>query len=85
MEWGEFVRRNAELNYAQSSFFIRYLLQGEQGSLAPAFRSFLAEVAEGLPPDPERLREKLGRPWPALEAGFRLWLLGAREDRPLVP
>lgn len=85
MDWGDFVRRNAELNYAQSSFFIRYLLQGEQGSLAPAFRSFLAEVAEGLPPDPERLREKLGRPWPALEAGFRLWLLGAREDRPLVP
>lgn len=85
MDWGEFVRRNPELNYAQSSFFIRYLLQGEQGSLAPAFRSFLSDVAEGVPPDPERLREKLGRSWPALEAGFRLWLLGAREDRPLVP
>lgn len=85
LDWDEFVRSNAELNYAQSSFFIRYLLQGEQGSLAPAFRSFLAGVAEGAPPDAERLRETLGRPWPALEAGFRLWLLGAREDRPLVP
>lgn len=85
LDWDDFVRRNAELNYAQSSFFLRYLLQAEQGDLAPAFRSFLAEVAEGAPPDPERLREKLGRPWPALEAGFRLWLLGAREDRPLVP
>lgn len=85
MDWNDFVRRDAELNYAQSSFFIRYLLQAEQGSLAPAFRSFLADVAEGVPPEPERLREKIGRPWPALEAGFRLWLLGAREDRPLVP
>jgi hypothetical protein len=85
LEWGEFVRRNGELNYAQSSFFIRYLLQGEQGALAPGFRAFLVAVAEGTPPDPELLREKLGRPWPVLEAGFRLWLLSLREDRPLTP
>jgi hypothetical protein len=82
LEWGDFVRQRGEQNYAQASFFIRYLLQGEQGTLAPGFRSFLAEVAGGVPPDPERLREKLGRPWPVLDAGFRLWLMNQREDRP---
>lgn len=85
LEWRDFVRQRAEQNYAQSSFFIRYLLQGEQGQLAPGFRAFLSEVAAGKPPDPERLRENLGRSWPMLEAGFRLWLLSQREDRPFVP
>lgn len=85
LEWREFVRQRGEQNYAQSSFFIRYLLQGEQGELAPGFRAFLSEVAAGKVPDPERLREKLGRSWPALEAGFRLWLLSQREDRPFIP
>jgi len=78
LDWGEFVRQNGELNYAQSSFFVRYLLQGEQGALAPGFRAFLKEVSEGKPPEPEALREKLGRPWPMLEAGFRLWVLNQR-------
>jgi hypothetical protein len=78
LDWGEFVRQNGELNYAQSSFFIRYLLQGEQGTLAPGFRAFLREVSEGRPPEPEALREKLGRTWPMLEAGFRLWVLAQR-------
>jgi hypothetical protein len=82
LEWRDFVRQSGELNYAQASFFIRYLLQGEQGTLASGFRTFLAEVAGGASPDPERLREKLGRSWPALDAGFRLWLLNQREDRP---
>jgi hypothetical protein len=78
LDWDEFVRQNGELNYAQSSFFIRYLLQGEQGTLAPGFRAFLREVSEGRPPNPEALREKLGRTWPMLEAGFRLWVLAQR-------
>lgn len=75
LDWGEFVRGNGELNYAQSSFFVRYLLQGEQGALAPGFRAFLQEVSNGGPPEPEALRQKLGRTWPMLEAGFRLWVL----------
>jgi hypothetical protein len=81
LDWGEFVRNDGELNYAQSSFFIRYLLQGEQGALAPGFRAFLQEVSNGRPAEPEALREKLGRSWPMLEAGFRLWILNQREDR----
>lgn len=80
LDWGDFVRQNGELNYAQSSFFVRYLLQGEQGALAPGFRAFLQEVSNGKPPEPEALREKLGRSWPMLEAGFRLWVLGLRRD-----
>lgn len=78
LDWGEFVRGNGELNYAQSSFFVRYLLQGEQGALAPGFHAFLQEVSNGRPPEPEALREKLGRSWPVLEAGFRLWVLAQR-------
>lgn len=85
LEWREFVRQKGEQNYAQSSFFVRYMLQGEQGTLASGFRSFLSEVAAGKTPEPERLREKLGRSWPMLDAGFRLWLLSQREDRPFVP
>lgn len=81
MDWDEFVRQNGELNYAQSSFFVRYLLQGEQGALAPGFREFLREVSDGSPPEPEALRQKLDRTWPMLEAGFRLWILNQREDR----
>lgn len=79
LDWGEFVRQNSELNYAQSSFFVRYLIQGEQGALAPGFRAFLQEVSNGKPPEPEALREKLGRTWPMLEAGFRLWVLAQRD------
>ena len=78
LDWSEFVRQDGELNYAQSSFFVRYLLQGEQGTLAPGFRAFLQEVSNGKPPEAEALREKLGRSWPMLEAGFRLWVLGQR-------
>ena len=79
LDWSEFVRQNGELNYAQSSFFVRYLLQGEQGALAPGFQAFLRDVSEGKPPEPEVLREKLGRSWPMLEAGFRLWVLNQRD------
>ncbi|MFP5288351.1 MAG: hypothetical protein ACLGI9_21630, partial [Thermoanaerobaculia bacterium] len=75
LDWDEFVRGNGEVNYAQSSFFVRYLLQGEQGALAPGFRAFLQEVSNGRPPEPEALRQKLGRSWAMLEAGFRLWVL----------
>lgn len=78
LDWDEFVRQNGELSYAQSSFFVRYLLQGEQGALAPGFRAFLQEVSNGKPPEPELLRERLGRSWPMLEAGFRLWVLAQR-------
>ena len=81
LDWDEFVRQDGALNYAQSSFFIRYLLEGEQGALAPGFRAFLREVSNGAPPEPEALRQKLGRTWPMLEAGFRLWILNQREDR----
>jgi hypothetical protein len=37
LEWERFVGRGSDLHYAQSSFFVRYLLDGEGGALAPGF------------------------------------------------
>jgi hypothetical protein len=74
LDWDDFVRRDGERNYAHAAFWIRYLLEGEGGALAPGFRAFLDSVAAGGPPSPEALRERLGRSWDELEAGFRAWL-----------
>lgn len=82
LEWGAFVRGEGNLNYAHSSFWVRYLLDGEGEALAPRFRAFLDAVAAGEPPAPETLRVMLGRSWPELESGFRVWVLSQREDRP---
>lgn len=84
LDWDDFVRTAGNLNYAHSSFWVRYLLDGEGGALAPRFRAFLDAVAAGEPPAPEMLREKLGRSWPELESGFRVWVLSQREDRPRI-
>ena len=80
LDWGSFVRREGNLNYAQSSFFVRYLLDAEDRAHAVAFRAFLSDVAAGTPPAPETLRAKLGRSWEELDAGFRQWILAQRED-----
>ncbi|MGH2628331.1 MAG: hypothetical protein ACRDHY_16965 [Anaerolineales bacterium] len=76
LDWGPFVAgAGARLHYAQASFWVRYLLDGEGGALAPAFRAFLAGVAAGGSVAPEALRSRLSRSWEELEAGFRAWLL----------
>jgi hypothetical protein len=82
LDWDDFVRTEGNLNYAHSSFWVRYLLDGEGGALAPRFRSYLDAVAAGKPPTPELLRLKLERSWGDLESGFRIWVLSQREDRP---
>jgi hypothetical protein len=82
LDWNAFVRQEGSLSYAQSSFWVRYLLDGEGGALAPKLHAFLDAVATGEPPAPEALRKRLGRSWPELEAGFRAWVLAQREDRP---
>ncbi len=79
MPWETFVAEGADLHYAQASFFVRYLLAGENGALAPAFRAFLTTVAEGGEPSAEALTKALGRGWPELEAGFRAWVVGMSE------
>jgi hypothetical protein len=85
LDWNSFVRHEGSLSYAQSSFWVRYLLDGEGGALAPKFHAFLDAVATGEPPTPEALRRQLGRSWGELEAGFRSWVLAQREDRPAPP
>jgi len=73
-DWDDFVGAESEQLYAGSLFLVRYLLAGEGGALAPSFRVFLRGVAEGRPATPEELSLRLGRPWPHLELGYRVWL-----------
>ncbi len=67
-----FDPEDRQVHYDASAFFIRYLLDGEEGALAPAFHSFLGSLAGGDPPD---LASHLGRSWPELERGFEAWLI----------
>ena len=62
------------LHYAQSSFWVRYLLSGHDPALAAGFRAYLAAVARGHPLTEELLLTNLGQDWPALDQGFRFWL-----------
>ena len=74
LSWPEFVRsEQRNLHYAQSAFWVRYLLDGEGGALAPGFRAFLDDVAAGGPATPEALRGRLGRSWEELESGWAAW------------
>ncbi|HXU31023.1 MAG TPA: hypothetical protein VN851_10645, partial [Thermoanaerobaculia bacterium] len=75
MPWERFVAAGADLHYAQASFFVRYLLSGENGALAPGFRAFLNTVSDGGEPSAEALEKALGRGWPKLESGFRAWVV----------
>lgn len=75
LPWEEFVDPGREqLHYAQSAFFVRYLMEGEEGRLAPDFRAFLRSVAAGGSVVAEALQEPLGREWTELEEGFREWV-----------
>lgn len=62
------------LRYAQSAFFVRFLLEGDGGKRAEAFRSFLAEAAAGGLSDARALAAALGEEPRSLEAPFRSWL-----------
>lgn len=72
MTWHELVdpaRRS--LLYAQSTFFVRYLVDREPD----AFRRYLRYLAAGGADGPTVLTEALGRDWAALDRGFRRWLV----------
>lgn len=79
LDWDDFVRRDGNLNYAHASFWVRYLIDGEGGALAPGFRTFLNAVASGTPPTAEALQDRLDRPWSELQDGFEAWVLEQRE------
>ena len=69
-----FVHDQARLTYTHAAFWVRYLLAGENGALAPAFHAYLAAIAAGGPATPEALGERLGRPWEELDRGFAAWV-----------
>ncbi len=74
-DWQDFVRTpKVQIHYAASSFWIRYLLQGEGGRHAAAFQAFLDAVADGAPPTTATLKAKLGEDWSVLNARFRAWI-----------
>ncbi len=64
--------RPAGYGYAEASFFVRYLLEGE---LAPRFRAFLRQVAAGVQPSPDSLSAALGRSFPELDTSLAAWIL----------
>lgn len=75
LPWEDFVDpARSELNYAQSAFFLRYLLEAENGALAAPFRAFLEAVSRGEAATGEALRARLGRSWSELEQGLGAWL-----------
>jgi hypothetical protein len=75
MDDAQFHRADrVELNYAASSFWVRYLVGGADPGLTRGFRRFLQDVATGQVLDDELLLSRLGTGWEELEAGFRLWL-----------
>ena len=75
-DWQSFVRTpEIQLHYAAAAFWIRYLLEGEDGRRANAFRAFLAVVAVGKAPTVETLQATLGEDWGPLNTGFRAWIM----------
>ncbi len=74
-DWESFVRSpKIQLHYAAAAFWVRYLLQGEDGRRAGAFRAFLGAVADGEAPSVDTLGRELGEDWGVLNAGFRAWI-----------
>ena len=75
LDWNDFVRsRSSELHYAASAFWIRFLLDAEDGALAGTLRDYLAAISEGEPATPEGLRKRLDMSWNQLNARFQLWI-----------
>jgi hypothetical protein len=71
----EFLRpQDRDSHYIESTFLVRFLLEGSKQRYAPGFRSFLAEVAGGETPWPERLIELLGTDLRQLELGLDTYL-----------
>ncbi len=73
-----FDPEDRQVRYDTSAFFVRYLLDGESGELAPGFRAFLAALAGSRSGEAPALPAFLGRDWAELEAGFTAWLAAQR-------
>lgn len=79
MEREAFVERGAPA-YAQSAFFVRFLLDPATPRRAAAFRSYLAGIAAGGPATPEALLVALGTDAARLDAEMGRWLAERRRQ-----
>lgn len=61
-------------SYDLAGAWVRFLIDGEGGKRAPAFRAFLASVAAGEEPSGDRLFALFEDGREVVEAGFRVWL-----------
>jgi hypothetical protein len=74
LPWEDFVDpRRSQLHYAQSAFFLRFLLAQEWGHRED-FRAFLDSVARGGPVSGNALLQHLGASWRTLDQEFASWL-----------
>ena len=64
----------AQLHYALSSFWVRYLLSDFDPDLKLGFKAFLKEVAAGETLTPELLSQRLGKDLEELEPRFHTWV-----------
>jgi hypothetical protein len=87
LRWYEFFDSvDPRPRYDRSAFFVRYLLDSEDGDLADGFRAYLLSLANGGAAGPAALRAALGQSWDELEQGFKDWvrrqrLVGVRRER----
>jgi hypothetical protein len=71
----EFLADNLrQRHYIESTFLVRFLLEGDRGRMAPALRDYLAAVVGGKPADSEFLSKSIGKSWQRLEQEFDAWL-----------
>lgn len=62
--------------YAESAFFVRFLLDPD-GGRAKSFREYLRSIAAGGPSGADALLTLTGENWQTLEAAFHRWLRSA--------
>jgi hypothetical protein len=75
LDWVSFVRpEKGSLHYGLANFWVRFLLDEDEGRYAESFRTFLDTVAAGGPVSGEALRRQLGDSWMGLDARFALWI-----------
>ena len=67
-------RAGRQLRYGQSALFVRFLLEGDRGRRATAFRGFVRSAAAGGSSGADALEIALGEPLASTEAAFRAWL-----------
>jgi hypothetical protein len=75
MDWSDFVTDDQRSwHYAQSTFFVRYLLDAAPASRRAAFLEFLRRTADGGPSGATALAEALGESPERLQRDFERWL-----------